>query len=99
MPFNQTYHAVNLNVSNYESLTVGLTAEETKMLIETINGMKTDDRKELDKYLHQINEAATEDEKKSLGQKAAELIRERGWSIFDSLVTNGLLALAKGAGA
>lgn len=58
--------------------------------------MRKEDREELEGYLKQIKEAATQDEKKSIARKVTEFIKERGWGIFDSLVANGLLVLSNG---
>lgn len=97
MPFNQQFNAVNLTVSNFESIKVGLSAEEAQQMFQAFQQMGKKDRQELDGYLAQIKEAKTDEEKKSLGRKAAVFIRDRGLSIFDSLITNGIILMAQGA--
>ena len=80
-----------------KSITIGLSAQDTKQLIQAIGQLKEDDRKEFESHMQQIKEAKTEEEKKSLARKASEFIRERGWGIFDSLVAGGILMLSKGS--
>jgi len=80
-----------------QSITVGLSAEDTKQIIQAIVQLKEDDRKKFESHIQQIKEAKTEEEKKSLARKASEFTRERGWGIFDSLVAGGILMLSKGA--
>lgn len=79
-----------------ESITVGLSTEETTQILEAMGQLRKEDREELEKYLKQIKEAKTEDEKKSLARRASEFIRKRGWGIFDSLVAGGILMLTRG---
>ena len=69
---------------NYEAkeITIGLSAEEVTQLLQGIESLRKDDRAQLEDYLRQINEAKTQDDKKSLAQKAAEFMRQRGWGIF-----------------
>ena len=79
-----------------KSITIGLSVEDTTQILQAIEQLKKEDREELEKYLKQIEEATTEDKKKSLARKASEFIRERGWGIFDSLVAGGILMLSRG---
>jgi hypothetical protein len=77
-----------------KSITIGLTAEDMKQILQAIELLRKEDRQELETYLKQIKEAKTEDEKKGFAKKASEFIRQRGWGIFDSLVASGMLMLA-----
>ncbi len=79
-----------------KSITVGLSAEDTKQILQAIEQLRKEDRQELEKYLQQIKEAKTQEEKKGLAHRASEFIRERGWGIFDSLVASGILMLSTG---
>ena len=79
-----------------KSITIGLSVDDTTQILQAIEQLRQEDREELEKYLKQIKEAGTEEEKKSLARRASEFIRERGCGIFDSLVAGGILMLSKG---
>jgi len=80
-----------------KSIRVGLSAEDMTQILQAIEQLRNEDREELERYLKQINQAKTEEEKKGLARRASEFIRQRGWGIFDSLVAGGILMLSRAA--
>lgn len=87
-------------VDNYfegKEINIGLSAEDMTQIIQAIKQLEKEDRGEFEKYLQQIREAKTQEEKKSIARKASEFIRKRGLGIFDSLVAGVILLLPKGS--
>ncbi len=77
------------------SITVGLSADDTKEIVQAIDKLRGQEREEFERHLKAIREAKTKEEKKSLARRASEFIRDRGWGIFDSLVAGGILMLSR----
>ena len=102
MDINQKFSGDKPRVFNIEKMgdyieggiTVGLSADDVQGILKGIGALKEDDRKELEARFQQIQDAKSDEEKKSLARKTCEFIRDRGLGIFDSLVAGGILVLA-----